>query len=452
MVAALSIRRGVTRLGDHDFVLLWGAMTVSTLGTAVTTVALPLVALVTLHASTFQVGLVSAAGFAAWIGLGLFAGVWVDRFPRRRVLIVCDLVRAAALVSVPLAQAAHVLTLAHLIGTALVMGVGSVFFDIGLQTYVAGVIEPAKLLSSNSKLQGSDQVAQITGPALGGALVELLTAPFALLIDVASYLVSAACLVRIRTEERPPKASAQRGMVAQIREGLGYVWRHPNLRPLALAATCININEAALLTLSVVFLVRTVGTSPGLVGVLMASTGVGGLLGATFVGRFCSRVGNARALVVALIGIPATALLMPMTVAGPALLLFAVGNAGVAGFTVVFSVVARVYRQVESPPELLGRVTSVIRFVSWGVAPIGAFIGGVLGQAMGNRAALWVVCAALVTAPLPVAFSPIWRSRELTTTESVGAGSPSPAPSSSAPVPAPATTVEPDAAEAAEVT
>jgi MFS family permease len=409
-------RPSPARSGGRDFALLWTSTTVSTLGDATTTVALPLVALITLHASTLQIGIVSAASVGAWIVFGLTAGVWVDRLPKRPLLIVCDIARAAALLSVPIAAVTDVLTLAQLVVVAFVISVGSVFAGIGFQAYVPWVVAPERLLPANSQLQGSEQAASVGGPALGGALVQLVGAPATLLTDMASYLVSAVCLRGIgRGKAEPePEPAPPGGLLAQIREGLSFVWRHPVLRPLALTAASLNLWSTAFTTLSVVFLVRTLHVSPGLVGVLLAADGVGGVLGAVVVGRLVERLGNARTLIVAVLVGPALSLLIPLTTRGAGLLLFVVGTGGLAVFIIAFSVVARVYRQTVSPPQLLGRVTAVNKFISWGVLPIGALLAGALGSAIGNRPTMWVIAIGIVlTTPLAFAFSPLRSSREL---------------------------------------
>jgi MFS family permease len=415
-------RSVLARLGGRDFTLLWGGTTVSACGTAVTTIALPLVAVVALGASTLEVGFVSSAGFASWLLLGLTAGVLVDRLPRRPLLVACDLVRAAAIVSVPLAWWLHLLTLGHLVGVAFVVGVATVFFDIGFQTYLPSVVDPDQLVAGNSKLQGSESAAYVGGPALGGALTQAVGAATTLLADVGSYLVSACCLLAVRRKERPTEERSSLGMVAQIREGLGYVRHHPILRPLTLAAASLNFSGAAVEAIAIVFLVRTVELSPGLIGVLLAASGVGGVLGAALVAPLSARLGDARALLVACAVGPVLSLLIPLTTRGPRLALYAVGVMGINGFTVVFSVLARSYRQLATPPRLLGRVTATIRFVSWGVLPIGALIGGALGTALGNRAALWAICLASLVTPLPVFASPNRRLRDFPTADQLAGG------------------------------
>lgn len=393
--------------------LLWSGFTVSAFGTAVTSVALPLVALVTLDATTFEVGVVAAAGVAAWLLFGLAAGVWVDRLPKRPVLIGCDALRAVALVSVPVGAALGVMTLAHLVVVAFLVGAGSVFYDIAMQTYVPVVVDAPLLIVANSRLQGSDSVAQVAGPSLGGGIVQVIGAPVTLLLDVASYVVSTVTLLAIRRSEPPVEQDGAPRMLAQIREGLAYLVRDPILRPLALSAATINMVSVALETLVIVFLVRTLEVPAGLVGVLLASGGLGGVAGAVAAGLLSTRLGGARALRLAVVAGPLLALLIPMAGPGPSLALFAAGMAGISAFTVVFSVIARTYRQLVTPPHLLGRVTATNRFISWGVLPFGALLAGFLGEALGNRPALWIICAAFLITPLPVFSSPLRRAREL---------------------------------------
>ena len=416
MISLISLAvRNHTQDEHHDVAALWGSVTVSALGTAVTTVALPLTAVFSLHATAFDVGVISAAGYAGWVGIGLPVGVWVDRLPRRAVLVACDLVRAAALLSVPLAVIANELTLGQLIAVALVISIGSVFFDVGFQSYVPSVVGVARLMSATSRMDGSASAARIGGAALGGAMVQILSAPLALLADMASYGASALCLLMTGGEkESPPKAAQPGGMFALVREGLGYVWRHPVLRPLLLMATSFNMWLAGLNALWVVFLVRSVGVTPGFIGILGTAEAIGGVLGAIVAPRLQRRLGTRRAVGVAVVAGPMISLLIPTTFGGTGLLLYATGSGGLALFVTVASIVARVYRQTEVPSYLLGRVTAVNRFVSWGIVPVGALLAGALGDAVGDRTALWIIVIALVAVtPLPVVMSEAVRSADL---------------------------------------
>jgi MFS family permease len=399
-----------------DFPLLWTSSTVSQLGTAVTSVALPLAAVLRLHATTFQVGLLTAAGTVAWLLFGLVSGVWVDRLPYRPLLVTCDLVRAAALLCVPLAAAAGELTMGELVAVAFIVGVASVFFDVAVQAYMPAIVEKDRLLSANSRLTGGVEGARIGGPAVGGVLVQAFGAPAALVADVVSYVISALLLrgARRAAVAREAPGPSARGQLAQVREGLGFVWGNQVLRPLALTAASLNLCSSGILALQVPFLVHSIHLRPGIVGALIATDAIGAVLGAMVVTRLAAWLGSGKTVAVAVTAGPVLSLLVPLTARGPALVLFAAGTAGLATFTVVFSVMARVYRQTVAPARLLGRVTAVNRFISWGVMPVGALLAGALGQAIGNRGGLWVISGMLVImTPLPLLLSPVRRTRDL---------------------------------------
>jgi MFS family permease len=405
----------------RDFGLLWSGQTLSAGGTAVSTVALPIVATSVLHASTFEIALVAAAGSAAWLVLGLPSGVWVDRMPRRRLMLAMEALRGCAVLSIPLAWATGVLSLAQLVTVALIVGAGGVFFDVALQTYLPTVVPPQALLRANSRLQGSESVAQVGGPALGGILVQWVGAPFALVADAASYAVSAACLVVMRRDEETPPPAPSAGLRSEMKAGLSFIRRHPVLRPLTISATMLNFSGAGLQALAVVFLVRTVQVPPGTVGVVLAGLGLGGVLGAAVASRLCDRLGTVRTLFLTVIAGPLLTLLIPLTTRGAGLLAFAVGITSIFACMVVFSIVARSYRQRVVPSALLGKVTATVRFVSWGALPVGALAAGALGELLGNRGALWVVSASFLPSSAPLLMSPLRHTTELPAPEQVAA-------------------------------
>jgi MFS family permease len=406
------MKRGY-RFGSADFVRLWASGTVSFFGTAVSTVALPLVALSTLGATTFEAGLISAAGLLSWLLLGLSAGVWIERVVRRPLLITCDVIRAVALATIPLAYAFHVLTITQLVLVALVVGIGSVFFDVAIQTYLPSIVGRDELLAGNSRLQTSENAAKTGGPAVGGVLVSAIGAPLAILVDVASYVFSAIGLATVRQREEPPEPQPHRPVAARIWEGLRAVLGDPVLRPLTMVAASLNFLGAGFDTLLVPYLLRGLNLTPALIGVLVALGGVGGVLGAAAGASIARRFGDARAMVVtALVG-PLLSLLVPTAFGGFGLLLFAVGLIGREVCISVYSLLARSYRQLTTPAGLLARVTASIKFLSWGVLPIGALVGGLLGQVLGNRAGMWVICLALLLTPLPLVLSGLLRRRDL---------------------------------------
>ncbi|MFJ6384884.1 MFS transporter [Kitasatospora sp. NPDC092039] len=386
---------------------IWTAHSTSAFGTAVTTVAMPLVAVLELDAGTFETSVVAAAGMCAWLLFGLPAGVIVDRLPLRPVLVGADLLRAAALVSVPTAVYLDVLTLAQLVIVAFVISVASVIFEVGYSTYLPAVVAKERLIASNSMIQGSESVSQIAGPALGGSLVQALGAAYSLIADVVSYVVSATLLMTVPSPRGGGARKADRNMAAEIREGIEYVRRHPVISRLVFVGTGFNFATAAIDALTAVFLVRTVEADSYVVGLLIAGLGLGGVLGAAVTTSLVKWLGATRAAVLTLFAAPLSALLMPFTSSGWGLSLFLLGNVGWGACTVTFAIIGRTYRQTAVAPELLPRVVATVRFVSWGVFPVGALLAGVLGEAFGNRTALLACCLCTLLIPVPVLASPL---------------------------------------------
>jgi MFS family permease len=361
---------------------------VSNTGTAVTAVALPLIAVITLQSSPVEVGLLAAASYAAWLVLGLPAGVIVARLPLRGTQVVMDLVRAGAIVSVPAAYAAGSLTLVHLVLVALVVGLASVLFDVGNATFLPSVVPPEERTQRNSLMSVSHSLTDMGGPTLGGVLVQLVGAVPTLLLDTLSYLVSALLLRSLPAVPAVTALGPAPRMREQIRQGWHYVVGHPVIGRCMWAALAVNFVSGALLTLTPLYLVRTLGASPALVGVLLGTDGAGALLGATLTPRLVRRVGSARAVLVVSGGLLLSAVLLPLGAGGMGMVLFGLGNAGLAANVVVFSIITRTYRQNAAPPEMLSRVVATVRFVSWGAIPVGALLAGLLAQATSPRMAL----------------------------------------------------------------
>jgi MFS family permease len=400
------------RAATGAFWRYWTASTISNVGDAVTAVALPLLAVATLHASTFQVSLIAAASYVSWLLIGLPAGVLVARLPLRGTQVAMDLLRALALLSIPAAAALGVLHLPQLVLVALVVGLASVVFFVGNSTLLPAIVPADQLTGRNSLTSGTHAATQLSGPSLGGVLVQAVGAVASLLFDVLSYLVSAILLAGLPRPRRAGDAPTG-SPLRMIADGLRYVARHRLMRSCVVAATLVNFVCGALLTLTPVFLVRTLGAAPGLVGVLMATEGVGSLVGAALTPRIARRLGSARALLLAGTVAAVLALLMPLARGGWGLLVFAAGNAGFAAGVVVLSVLTRTHRQTVTPPELLSRVMATVRFVSWGAIPLGALVAGLVASAVGNRDALALTCAFTFAAPLALAVGPVRRQRDL---------------------------------------
>jgi MFS family permease len=397
---------------NRDFALLFSGESISDLGTAVTGIAFPLVAIAVLHASAFEVGVVTAATNAAWLVVALPTGALVDRIRRRPVLIATDLLRAALLVTVPLAYAWHILTIGQLIVVAFGVSVGSVMFDIAYPAFLPSVVPEDRLVEGNGILEASINSAWVAGPTVGGFLVQLIGAPATLIADAASYLVSAITLGSIRASETHVRRDGpQQSMLRDIGEGLRYVMRHRMTAALTTAVTAANFIFGGYSAVIVVFLARQLGLAAGVIGVLFAVGAVGGVIGALVAGPLARRIGDARVLwLSAVLNVPA-ALVIPIASRGAGLAWFVVGqgvlNAGIA----LFNVCARAAIQSSAPSHLLGRVTASIRVFSRGALPVGSLVGGGLASAFSPRIALLSMLAFYAVAPLRLFLSPIGRVR-----------------------------------------
>ena len=392
----------------------WTASATSSVGDGIRVVALPLLAITVLHASNFEVSLITAASYAAIVLIGLPAGVLVQRFPLRRLQVTMDVFRAVAVLTVPVAAWWDVLTLPHVLIVAFFIGLASNLFDVANVTFIPSVVPKEELTARNGLLSGTFAATQLGGPSIGGVLVQTVGAASSLVVDSFSYLISAFFLGRIRVETQPVSAAGQPPFLQRIAQGLRFVARHPAMRPSVVAASAVNFANGALLAITAVFLIRTLGVPAGAVGFIIAADGVGSLLGAAIAPWLARRLGTARA-VIAATGVGALfGLLMPLTRSSATVFLFVIGMAGLAAGVTVLSVITRTHRQTASPPELLARVMASVRFISWSAIPVGALVAGGLAQAFGPRAGLWAVAVAGLLAPVALWFSRVRGVRELT--------------------------------------
>lgn len=396
-------------LAARDFRCWWAAVTVSSFGTAVSSIAIPLVAVLSLHASTFQVGLLGAAGTVAWLAIGLHAGVWVEQMRRRAVLIVCDLLRAGLLLSIPVASFAGVLTLAQLVVVALGMGLVTVIYGVARQAYVPFLVGREQLVAANGRIESTGSAASAAGQLLGGIIVTTVGAAAAVLIDVASYISAVVLMTPIRAREpAPAQPDRDSGTWQRLMEGLRFVLEDPMIRLLALTAAIVNFADAALTALMVPYLVHELHAGAAVVGVVMAIAQGGAVLGAAVTDRLVRAAGPVRALFGTVLSLPLCILLVPLPFRGPvAIATVVVGLSAAAGVATVAGIIIRSYRQAVVPSGLLARVSGSIRFLTWGVMPLGALAGGALGSAVGDRPALWLVCGMFLTCGLPLVIASI---------------------------------------------
>lgn len=397
----------------RDFRWLWTADTVSQIGAGVTLVALPLVAIRTLHASPFEASLLVMFEYLAALVIGLPVGAWVDRMRQRRVMMAGDACRAVLLGSIPLAAAMGVLTLAQLYVVAFGVSVCTAFFDVSFQSYLPRLVAADQLVPGNVKLETTRNVAQAGGPGLGGAVVGALTAPMAILVNAVTFVLSALSLARIRTPDVKPAPSGS-NLRSDIGEGLRLVFGNRLLRAITLSSAISNMCGTISASMLLVLLAGQLHISSFLCGLVFTAEAVGGLIGALTVGRIVSRLGQGPAMCLTLIVSSVLWLLaLPMYQAdwrfALALLLNSLG--WVSFMTYKISSVSM--RQRLCPKPLLGRMTATFRFVVWGLMPVGALVGGVLGQTLGPRQAMWIGVVGELAASLPILLSPLRNMRDL---------------------------------------
>jgi MFS family permease len=400
-----------------DFLKLWSAETVSQFGTQFTVLALPLAAVIVLHATVFEVAALQVVEFLPFVLISLPAGVWVDRLRRRPILVVGDLSRAVLLVSIPVAYAFDALTIWQLYAVGFFVGIATVFFDVAYQSYLPSLVQRQQLVEGNSKLEISRSSAQLGGPGLAGLLVDWLSAPVAILFDAASFLGSAFFIFRIRKPEGSPRAEGsaeRRRMRDDIAEGLRYVLRHPYLKNIAACTATFNLFGSLWSAVLLVYAVRVLDLRPAVIGLAFTLGNLGALFAAFTAGRISARIGVGPTIIGAsILGGPMFLLVafaphgnVALAVMGPAIL--------VGSFTnVIYNVTQLSLRQTITPERIQGRMNSVMRFIVWGTIPLGALVGGALGTWIGLKQTLIVGGIGCFLPFLPVLLSPVRALREM---------------------------------------
>ena len=372
---------------------------VNALGSMVSTLALPLVAVDRLHATTLVVGALEAVEWLPAVLIGLPVGALLDRYqPRvRAVMMAANLGQAAAVASVPAAAAIGVLSVGVLLAAAATAGLFTVWFQAGYSPYLRAIIDGDDYLAATSQTRGVQSVATLTGPTLAGVLVEAVGAAATILADAASFLISFISLALLPAPPPAPSDQPAASFTAQIRQGLAHLWADRMLRTLAWATASINLFLTAIGAIEIVFLARNVHAPAGWIGILIALGGLGGIAGSLFATRLSRRFGLQRLARTAVIATAPAALLMPLTSHGPGMIFFALAGPPTSLGIAVVSISFSTLRLQHCPAELLARVSTTSRTLSAATIPVGALTGGALGQLLGNRTALLVLAVSYIT-------------------------------------------------------
>lgn len=427
LFSRLALGQESVNLWRHpDFLKLWGGQTVSLFGSLLTQFALPLLAALLLGAGAAEMALLAAAEVVPGLLLGFFAGVWVDRLRRRPLLIAADLGRALALVSIPAAATQGALHIGQLYAVALIVSVCGVFFDVAYPSYLPTLLKPRELVEGNAKLESSAALAEVSGWGIAGVLTQLAGAPLAILLDAVTFVVSAISLGAIRTREPRPGAGAdheRRHMGREVRAGLRFVVADPARRMVTAAGALDSLFGNALGTLIVLYLVRDLHLAPVVMGAVFAVGGVSAFAGSLLVTRVSRRWPVGRILPGALLLYDVGALTIPLA-GGPtplAVALLVVGQSLDAAHT-LYSVTRLSWFQRTTPDRMQGRLHATLRVVEGGATVIGLALGGILGQMLGVRATLFLVCVGKLLGPLLLASAPVRHLDEKMPTSQVPEG------------------------------
>ena len=400
-------------LRHPDFLKLWTAETVSVFGSAVTQLALPLIAATVLKVSAFEFGLLTTIQFLPFILLSLPAGVWVDRLRRRPILIAADLGRAITIASIPVAFAFDALTIWQLYAVGFLNGCLTMFFDVAYQSYLPSIVDRDQLVEGNSKLEITRSASQILGPGASGLLIGFFRAPFAMVIDALSFLWSAAFVLWIRRPEPPvePHDEAAHGpkpsMRKEITIGLRYVTGHRWLRSIAATTGISNLFSNLAWSILILYLVRERGLTAEIIGFAFSLGSLGVLLAALTTSRITARLGVGRMLVLSSIGFSVSVL--PVAAAPDALIFQAVALSGfLGGFSgVAWNINQVSLRQAITPARMQGKMNATMRFIVWGTIPVGTITGGALGSIIGLHPTIWVGAIGGLFAFIPVTLSSV---------------------------------------------
>ena len=404
---------------NRGFTLLWFGEGVSVLGAMTSTVVLPLLAIERFDASPWQMGLLAAAAWLPWLLLGLLVGALVDRFDNRRVMIMADLVAAAALTSIPLSAPLGILGIGQLLGVAFVTGTCTVFFRTAYAGLVPTLVPDDHLDGANARLVGTESAMQVAGPGLGGVLVAGVGAVGAVLAQTASFLVSAVCLVAIgRTPGSQQEFSPQQdggNLLREVREGVAVTVGDPYLRFFAITGGLSNFGLTGHQSLLVLFMVRDLSLGATAVGQLMALGAVGGILGALVAPFLSRRLGSARTIIALILMSGPAALLIPTAGSGWNAWPVAAGPFIVGVSVVGANTVRMAWRQRYTPPELLGRTIGATAVLNFGLMPLGGLAAGWLGTTVGVRGAIAAMATVVLLGSLLHVGSPLWGRRDLPT-------------------------------------
>lgn len=406
------------------FTHLWAGETASQFGFQVAALATSAVAITVLGASEGQIGALNALQTVAFLLIGLPTGAWVDRWRKRRTMIAADLVRVAALASIPVAWALGGLTIWQLMAVAAILGFATVFFDVSYQSFVPSIVSHDQIGPANGRMEASFQVARVGGPGLAGWLLGIVAAPVAYLLTAATYAASAIAIWRIPGREPRPPRPDDTALWHQVREGIDYVRGERLLGPLFLCISAAALTGQGVQTLLPLLALRNLGMSATALGTLLSLGAIGGIAGAMAQSRVVRRLGEGHTIVLTNVVGTIAQFGLPLAVVVPradAAMVLVASNLVSSFFITIYNITQMSLRQRICPPELLGRLNATFRFAVWGVMPIGALLAGIAATHLGTVAALLLFVGGTVVAGLSMALTPVARRNRIGAPALIGA-------------------------------
>ena len=400
------------------FLSLWIGQSVSVVGSQITSLAFPVLAVTYLNANEFQMGLLNAADTSAFLVFGLLAGALVDRWIKRQVMLVADLIRMLAVAVIPLLWMLGVLNVYHLMIVGAVISVATVFFDVSYQSYIPILLPKEYIGIGNARLEISGQISGIAGPGIVGALLTFLKAPVLLVIDSVSFLVSAVSLWFIKDREQEKPKTDRKPIVHEIGEGLKFVWNQKLIRAISFTTSTSNMFGTVVATMFALYLLKPEFLNLGTAGfgILMSIGSLGGLLGAALTPKLIKLVGEGPLIVLSVLVSEFVQFLIPLAWYIPhqySIILLAANSFFTSFLALTYNITQVTARQRLCPEHLLGRMNASIRFMVWGSIPIGALIAGILGTVFGVLSTIWIGVILGLFSSCFVLFSPLRTMRKM---------------------------------------
>ena len=402
---------------DRNFLTMWSGQTLSQFGEQISLLGVPVLAVVLLHSTAFEVGVLNASGLAAFLLIGLPAGAWIDRMRKRHVMIAADIVRALALAAIPVLWSLGMLHIWQLYAVAFVIGVATVFFDVSYQSLTPSLVPAPQIAEANGKLESTAQVAHLTGPAIAGWLIGVVSAPFAMIATAGTYAASFVALAFTRDSEQLRPAHEHGRLVHEIGEGLRWVFGNRALRRIVATTGTSNLFNTISVTILPLFLLRELGMTPQAMGLILSLGAVGGLLGAIATPHLVRRVGEGPAIPLSALAFSLVSVFLPIAAMVPQLAfpLLVVQGFVMSFCVLVYNITQVTFRQRITPPRLLGRMNASIRFVVWGVMPIASLAAGALATWLGIIPTMWIGAIGQLASAVFVVTGPFWAMRQLPT-------------------------------------